>query len=51
MATLDHSMQDAQYEDDTDTLSELSPLESSDFTSFEFDNSTATHLKILNRFN
>ena len=42
MATLDHAMQDAHYEDDTDTLSELSLLESSDFTSYEFDNSTAT---------
>ena len=42
MATLDHAMLDAHYEDDTDTLSELSLLESSDFTSFEFDNSTAT---------
>ena len=42
MATLDHAIQDAHYEDDIDTLSELSLLESSDFTSYEFDNSTAT---------
>ena len=42
MATLDHAMQDAHYEDDTDTLREPPLLEPPDFTSFEFDNSTAT---------
>ena len=43
MSTLDSpdlSMEDAIYEDDTDTLSELSILESSQFiSSYDFDNS------------